>query len=38
MTFSLDNDIYDGLVQWRSVVMVLVLESYVSGFLLLCVT
>jgi len=38
MTFSLDNNIYDGLIQWTSVVMVLVLASYVSGFLFVCVT
>jgi len=35
ITFSLDNDICNGLVQWTSVVMVsvLLLASYVSGFL-----
>jgi len=33
MTFSLDNDICNGLVQWTSVVVVSVLASYVSGFL-----
>jgi len=33
MTFSIDSDIYNGLVQWTSVVMVWMLASYVSGFL-----
>jgi len=35
ITFSLDNDICNGLVQWMNVVMVsvLLLASYVSGFL-----
>jgi len=31
MTFSLDNDICNGLVQWTGVVMVSMLASYVSG-------
>jgi len=35
ITFPLDNDICNGLVQWTSVVMVsmLLLASYVTGFL-----
>jgi len=37
MTFSLDNDICNGLVQWTSVVMVSMLASYGSGFLFVCV-
>ena len=37
MTFSFDKDIYNGLVGWTSVVMVLVLTSYVSGFSFVCV-
>jgi len=37
MTFSLDNDICNGLVQWTSVVTVSMLASYVSGFLFVCV-
>jgi len=34
MTFSLDNDVCNGLVQWTSVVMVSVLASYVSSLIL----
>jgi len=37
MTFSLDNDICNGLVQWTSAVMVSVMANYVSGFLFVCV-
>jgi len=37
MAFSLDNDIYSGLVQWTSDVMVSLLVIYVSGFMFVCV-
>ena len=39
IAFSIDNDICNGLVQWTSVVMVsvLLLASYVSGFLFVSV-
>jgi len=33
ITFTLFNDVCNGLVQWMSVVMDSVLASYVSGFL-----
>jgi len=37
MTFSLDNNICNGLVEWTNVVMAAILASYVSGFLFVCV-
>jgi len=37
MTFSLDNSICKGLVQWMNFVIVSVLASYISGFLFACV-
>jgi len=37
MTFSLDNDICNGLVQRTSVAMVSVLARYISGFWFVCV-
>jgi len=37
MIFSLDNDIYNGLAQSTSVVMVSALASYIWCFLFVCI-